>query len=261
MVAVQYFGGLFVSNDSGATWSPVSGGAVNTSSREYESVTVSADGLRIAAAVMNGEIQVSSDGGATWTTARLAGAPVGGAALVDQFRAIDSSADGLFVVAATQNNRLYVSNDGGATFTARTVSVGGTPIADGWYRAKVSEDGNTIVLAGNYQYTNTSSGVYVSRDRGLTWTLGLAGGATYSSIALSANGDTIGVTVSDEGASAGRVLLSTNGGASFAPAATPAGETNWRALAISGTNGRAVLAAGTFNARSGLVYVSNGLAP
>jgi uncharacterized protein (DUF736 family) len=260
IIGVQYLGGMYLSNDSGATWSAVSGGALSTSGREYESVTVSTDGSRIAAAIMNGEIQVSSDGGATWTAARAAGTPAGGAALVDQFRAIDSSADGSVVVAATQNNRVYLSTDGGATFQLRPVAVGGTAVGDGWYRVKVSEDGNTIVLAGNYQYTSASSGIYVSRDRGLTWRRGSSDSATYSSISLSANGDIIGVTVSDDGAGGtGRVMLSTNGGVSFAPAATPAGETNWRAMAISGTAGRAVLAAGTFASRNGQVYTSSTL--
>jgi hypothetical protein len=260
IVAVQYLGAMYMSNDSGTTWSAVAGGTVSTSGREYESITVSADGLRIAAAIMNGEIQVSSDGGATWTRARAAGTPAGGAALVDQFRAVDSSADGSVVVAATQNNHVYLSTDGGATFQLRTISVDGSPVGDGWYRVKVSEDGNTIVLAGNYQYTTVSSGIYVSRDRGVTWTRGSGDSATYSSISLSANGDIIGVTVSDDGAgNTGRVLLSTNGGVSFAPAATPVGETNWRAMAISGNAGRAVLAAGTFAAKDGQVYVKSGL--
>jgi hypothetical protein len=257
MVAVQYLGGMYRSTDSGASWSPVSGGALATTNREYESITTSTDGLRIAAAIMNGEIQVSSDGGATWTAARAAGTAAGGAALVDQFRAIDSSADGLVVAAATQNGRLYVSTDGGATFTLRTVAVAGSPVADGWYRVAVSQDGNTIALAGNFVYTTTSTGIYVSRDRGATWTRGTTGGRTHSSISLSANGDVIGVTVSDDGAGGpGQVLVSTNGGLSFAPATTPAGETNWRAIAISGTANRAVLASGTFAARNGNVYVS-----
>lgn len=264
MYAVQYLGNMFRSTDSGATWSQVSTGAVNSSGREYESVTVSADGLRIAAAVKDGEVQVSSDGGTTWTAARLAGTPVGGAPLMDAFRSIDSSADGMFVVAATQNNHVYVSTDGGATFAPQAVTVAGAAVLDGWYRVKVSADGNTVALAGNYQYTTSSSttGIYVSRNRGATWTQGEAGTSAYSSIAMSANGDTIGVTVSDDDSGVkGRVVVSTNGGSSFVPAATPAGETNWRALAISGTNGKAVLAAGTFGARNGLVYVSNGLAP
>jgi hypothetical protein len=260
IVAVQYIGGMYLSNDSGASWSPVSVGSLGTASLEYESVTVSTDGARIATAVMRGEIQVSADGGATWTAARLAGTPAGGASLVDEFRAIDSSGDGSLVVAGTQNGHLYVSTDGGATFALRTVTVGGAAVGDGWYRIKVSEDGNTIVLAGNYQYTSGSSGIYVSRDRGLTWTRGFADSKPYSSITASANGDIIGVTYSDDNAgSTGGVLLSTNGGASFAPYAAPAGETNWRALAISGNAGRAVLAAGTFPSRNGQVYVRSGL--
>jgi hypothetical protein len=262
LVAVQYFGSMFLSNDTGATWSQVATGTLVSSNREYESVTMSADGTRIAAAIKDGEIQVSANGGATWAAAQLAGSPSGAAPLTDQFRAIDSSADGLVVVAAAQNNHLYLSTDGGATFSPRTVTVAGTPIADAWYRVKVSDDGNTIVLAGNQKYTFNSSGIYVSRDRGVTWRRGTTDatdGTTYSSISLSAGGDTIGVTVSDDDAgNPGRVLVSTNGGVSFTTAATPIGETNWRAMAINAAGTRAVLAAGTFAERNGLVYTKSG---
>lgn len=248
MVAVALNGGMFMSTDSGANWTQIDT-AVNPGGTNYESVTISEDGQRIVAVDLSGNIYVSQNGTAATPTFTVT--PVAGAA----FRSVDSSADGAVVVAASQSGSLHLSTDGGATFAALPVVVG-APVNDNWYRAAVSPDGNTIAVAGNTDYAGAlvSTGLYVSRDRGLTWTQGSATGGAYTSIDTSANGDIIVATMSG----AGQVLLSIDGGQTFAPIAAPAGETNWRTVAMTGDASRLLLAAGTFGAATGQLYLSSG---
>lgn len=258
MVAVGFFGSMYRSTDSGATWSRIDTAFNPTNSREYESVTLSHDGQRVVAAVLNGPIYVSQNGGNSFVTAG------GSAAAANAWRSVDSSADGSVVVAVTQGNgvpgQVHVSTDAGVTFAARPVTTGGVANPGGWYRVAMSDNGDTIAVAGNSDYAGTSTGLYVSRNRGTTWTQGISTPGTYSSVDTSANGDIIATTRSGTN---GQVLLSTNGGQSFAPITAPAGQTNWRALAMNAAATRVILAAGTFPtdaspARTGQVYLSSG---
>jgi hypothetical protein len=187
LVAVAFTGGMYRSSDAGATWTRIDTAFNAGNSLQYESVTVSQDGQRVVATVLNGPIYVSSNGGASFTTAG------GSAAGVNRWRAIDGSADGSVVVAVTQGldtqaGEVHVSTDGGATFAVRPVPLGGSANPGGWYRVAVSDDGNTIAVAGNTDFAGTSTGLFVSRDRGATWVQGNAAAGTYTSIDTSVNG-------------------------------------------------------------------------
>lgn len=254
MVAVGFGGGIYISNNGGVNWSRADTLFNPTENIPYESVAMSTDGNLIMTVELNGPVRRSIDGGVTFSTA--VGSVVGNSS----FRAIDMTPTGSVVVAASQNGNAHISVDGGASFTELAVSIGGTPVTEGWYRAKVSADGNTIVLVGNSQFTGGGSGIYVSKDRGLTWTMASSITGTFSGIGMSADGGIIAATLSDNpGTGApGTVLLSTNGGTSFATMATLPAETNWRNIAISGDGARAVLAAGTFFGATGGLYTSSG---
>jgi hypothetical protein len=58
----------------------------------------------------------------------------------------------------------------------------------------------------------------------------------------------------------GRVLLSTDSGASFAPVTMPGSDTDWRAIAMSADGDKMAAAAGDFqlNPGTGLLYTSQG---
>jgi hypothetical protein len=257
-------GGMYMSADSGATWTRIDAGINPGESFQYESVTISDDGARVVAATLDGQVFFSSNANTatpTFTPATLAG----GGALTDAFRAVDSSASGTTVVAASHNGALYISGDGGATFAPLPVTVGGADVADGWYRLAISDDGTRIALAGNTDFGSgvdpapRSTGLYVGNLAGGTWTWARASAVAgaYTSLSMSGDGGVIGATLSSTtGGSGGQVLLSDDGGATFAPVTTPAGETNWRAIALSDDAAQAVLAAGTFQATEGLLYVS-----
>ena len=270
MVAAGFDGGIFLSTNTGATWTRIDTGVNPTGSRPYESVTISDDGARIVAVTLNGPAFFSANANTatpTFTQSTL----VGGGALTDAFRAVDSSASGTTVIAASHNGVLYISGDGGATFAPLPVTVAGAAVADGWYRAALSEDGTRIALAGNTDFGQgvdpapRSTGLYVGNlaAGAWTWTRASAVAGAYTSISMSrSGGDVIGATLSSTtGGTGGQVLLSNDGGRTFTPVATPAGETNWRAMALSEDAERAVLAAGTFQATNGLLYVSRGAAP
>ncbi|MGZ5848436.1 MAG: WD40/YVTN/BNR-like repeat-containing protein, partial [Ramlibacter sp.] len=243
IVALQYGGGMFTSTDRGASWQRVTSSPLvnDPNGLGFEAVTVSQDGLRIAAVIQNGPIVLSHDGGATWSAGTLPDAPQN-----RWWRWIDGSADGSVLVAASHNGEVYLSSDAGGSWRPLTVAVGtpAAPVTETWYRVKLSADGNTIAIVANTFGGAPGTGIYVSHDRGASWTKGFSLVADYTFLAMSADGATIGATVSNTGATPGRVLLSTDGGASFVPLAMPGSDTDWRAIAMSADASRFAVAAG-----------------
>jgi photosystem II stability/assembly factor-like uncharacterized protein len=257
IVAVQYGGGMYTSTDFGTTWNRVTNALVNNAGGlSFESVTMSQDGQRIAAVIQNGRLVYSNDGGTTWANATLPGATQ-----TRPWRSIDSSADGSVIIAASQDGDVFLSTNAGTSWTLVPIAIG-TPAVqqfENWYRVKTSADGNTIAIAGNAFGGAPGTGIYVSHDRGATWTRGFTLTADYTALAMSADGQTIGATVSNTGATTGRVLRSTDGGASFSAVTMPGTDTNWRAIAMSADANRLVAATGAFNTgTAGLLYTSQG---
>lgn len=275
IVAVQYGGGLYQSTNSGATWARIDG---ITTGREYESVTISEDGARVVAVTLSGAggaIYTSSNATAatpTFTQATL----VGGGALTDSFRWVDSSANGMMVVAASHNGTLFLSADGGLTFSVLPVTVGGAAVANGWYRVAMSDDGNKIAVVGNNEYgtgvaaANRSTGIFVGNRNATTnvwtWTRSSTVAGEYTAVSMTGNGNVIAATLAATSTAAGQtpatgpgqILVSSNGGQSFAARTAPAGETNWRSIALNSTATRAFLAAGEFLTTNGRLYLSSG---
>jgi len=261
-VAVQFQGGMYLSTDRGATWARVTDPLVSAAAEQFESVTMSRDGTRLAAVTRDGLLLLSSNSGGTWTRATLPAT-----AEPKVFRGVDSSADGLVIVAASQGGDLFRSTDGGATFVRVPVVIGTAPatqqVAENWYRLKMSADGRTIAIAANgIESVAPGSGIFVSRDGGATWTRGLTRTGDYTAIAMSDDGNTIAATISNTGTATvtpGQVVRSTDGGATFQPLAMPAGTTDWRAIAMSFEGDRIAVAAGFFSTReSGPLYLSAG---
>jgi hypothetical protein len=269
IVGAQYGGGIYLSTNTGGAWTRIDG----TTNREYESVTISEDGARVVAVTLSGAggaIFTSSNANTatpTFTQATL----VGGGALSDSFRWVDSSANGMMVVAASHNGTLYLSTNGGTTFSVLPVTVGGANVANGWYRVAISDDGNRIAVAGNTEYgsgvaaASRSTGLYVGNRNttsgAWTWTRASAVSGEYTALSMTGNGGVIAATLSATTAPTagpGQILLSSNGGQSFTARTAPAGETNWRSIALNATGSQAVLAAGEFLSTNGLLYVSSG---
>lgn len=262
VVAAALNGGLYRSVDGGDSFTRIDSAFNPAEDMDYESVAVSADGTRIVAVVMGGGIWTSADGtAATPTFARATMAD--GSTLTSWWRAVASDASGMRVVAASHNGDAWISGDGGVTFAPLPVNVGGTAVADGWYRLALSRDGKTLAMAGNEDYAlgvpagSRSTGLYVGHLGADGWTFARASdvAGSYTRVTIAAGAPVIAATLSGPQA---QVLLSSDNGATFAPLATPGGASAWRSIAITGDASRAVLAGGSFFAEPGNLYVSSG---
>ncbi|WP_427912540.1 WD40/YVTN/BNR-like repeat-containing protein [Ramlibacter sp. MMS24-I3-19] len=263
MVAVKYQGdGMFTSVDKGATWTAVTSPLFAGANLSFESVTISADGQHIVAVSQGGNLTYSNDAGANFSVGTLPGATQ-----TFNWRSVDNSADGSVIVAVTEDSHVFLSTDSGAHFSEISVAVGtpAAPVFENWYRVKMSADGQTIAVVANQFGGGSGTGIYVSHDRGATWTKGFSLTADYSALAMSADGTRIAATVSNannstSGAAAtGEVVMSTDGGATFTPVTMPGTDTDWRAVAMSADGNKMAAATGRFTGpTAGLLYTSQG---
>ena len=117
-------GSIYISSDSGLTWS-----AVGTD-RNWQSIASSSDGSKLVAVVDNGQIHTSIDSGANWTARETS----------RNWKSVASSADGQNLVAAVYPGKIYTSVDAGVTWIARDSD---RP----WYAIASSSSGSNLVAA------------------------------------------------------------------------------------------------------------------
>ncbi len=223
-------GYIYTSTDSGATWTE----RRSAGSRNWGSITSSADGIKLAALVYPdhdgsasypGYVYTSTDGGVTWTERKT----------VWDWYGIKSSADGT-TLAAVSNGYIQISTDSGVTWTWIQ------PSAErrNWSGIAISADGAKLaaVVKGGYIYTST--------DRGATWTERTSAGyGTWSCIASSADGTSLATAEWD-----GCVSVSLDGGATWTER-TSAGYRDWGGITSSADGTRLAAAA-----RGGYIYTS-----
>jgi hypothetical protein len=127
-------GRLYVSSDSGATWTPAS-----APSSRWFSVTSSADGSQLAAVSSTGAIFTSANGGQDWSSNDVPAL---------SWFAVTSSADGMKLAALAGGDNpgpIYTSNDGGKVWEASE------SMRDHWTSAAFSADaGQLVAVAGGY---------------------------------------------------------------------------------------------------------------
>lgn len=75
----------------------------------WRGITSSSDGLRLVACSWEGDIYVSSDGGATWADRSPA--------IARTRTSVAMSADGRFLAGSARAGGIYTSRDGGASLT------------------------------------------------------------------------------------------------------------------------------------------------
>lgn len=193
--AVAFNGFIYTSTDGGNTWVTRSGAG----SLSWSGVSISADGLKIAAAPYGGVIRTSTDGGATWVSQSGSGSR--------NWLSLAASADGSKLVAGEEGGNIYTSSDGGVTWVARP----GAGVK-AWRSVAMSPDGQQIAAAPN----NGSSNIQVSNDGGVTWSAKTAAGSTaWAGVVISANGQKILAS------SQSYLALSSDGGTSWATVSIP----------------------------------------
>lgn len=209
LAAVSYYDGVYLSTNSGRTWTSKR----LAGSGNFNAITSSADGSRLALVRSSGGIYTSSNSGATWT---LTSAPS-----YNRWISIASSADGTKLAALEYEGGIHISTNSGLTWLLTSAP------NTNWWRIASSEDGTTLVAG------CLTGPLYVSTNSAAAWTRAIvpwdtthAPAENWQSVACSANGQTL------VAAGVGWIFVSTNIGATWT-SANGAGITGAGALAAS----------------------------
>ena len=157
----------------------------NSPKKKWTAITSSANGDKLAAIVVGGNIWTSSNSGATWTEDTSVNAK-------KNWVSITSSTDGTKLAAVVfGGGKIWTSSDSGATWTEDT-SVGATK---DWGAITSWNNGNN--LAATETTTNYGGNIWTSNDSGATWTEDTSIGATknWNGITSSADGTKLAAVV------------------------------------------------------------------
>jgi photosystem II stability/assembly factor-like uncharacterized protein len=237
LAATVFAGGIYVSTNSGSTWTL--SGAPNTNSY-WAKIVSSADGLKLAASdYYLGYVYTSADGGTTWTSNFVS----------DQgLNSLASSADGTRLAAASgSSNVVYLSTDSGVTWNQTIL-----PVLPYGISVASSADGSKLAAA-------TYEAIFTSRDSGATWQMsGAPTNQYWNSIASSADGTRLvaGGNANAFGVSQDGVFTSTDSGATWVTNNIP--ELGFVPLVAASADGTTLMAVPTdFSiARAGLIFIS-----
>jgi len=168
---------FWISSDSGASWTEVTGISGIENERPYYGITSSGDGLKLAAVAYRGSIWTSGDSGSTWTK-------VTGPTENKDWLSITSSSDGvkLWATAADSNTdnegHLWTSTNSGVAWTEVT-SVAGVAVGMKPDSITASSNGEKLALVDWGQHVRGEhtlndavnfGHIYTSGDFGATWT-------------------------------------------------------------------------------------------
>ena len=207
-------GYIYLSKDSGATWTPQNIGAFMK--LVWRNVAVSQDGLTVVAVPDNitvagtpAKITLTRDGGLNWARTDNPNA----------WSAVASSADGTNLIAAVNGGGIYTSVNRGTNWTLRTAAG-----ARAWSAVASSTNGVRLVAAVN------GGGIYTSADAGANWTLqtGVGTSLAWSGVASSVDGSRLAAVVNGGG-----IFTSADFGETWIPRPA-AGTSPWSSVTSSG---------------------------
>ncbi len=231
LAGVGYYGWIYISTNSGATWTAASTATNGPEpQRSWTGIASSADGRRLVAVASFSPVFTSTNSGETWNQS--------GPAAV--WAAVASSSDGTRLIAVDHNmGSIYISRDAGASWNA-------SPAPNRRWRSVASCADGTILIAGTDFGTNYGElpSIYVSTNSGGAWVLSPAPGQPWQALASSADGTRLAA-----GVYGGLIYLSKDSGTSWRAAGVPS--SRWGAIASSADGSRLVAAAW-----EGMIYFS-----
>ena len=222
---------LDLSNNFGTVWTQ----ATSDATRQWNSISQSANGQYQTALVYGGYLYTSDNYGATWSqNASIS--------TTQTWKSVSVSANGKYQTAVNYGgagivNNIYRSKDYGVTWTSSIISYNTVSVS--------------ISATGQYQtFCNVGLHIYTSNDYGATWTLSGAGSNSWSSVSISATGQY--QTAVANNASTGYIYTSNNYGVTWTQDASVGSAKLWSSVSIS-ANGQYQTAV----ISSGLIYTSN----
>jgi alpha-tubulin suppressor-like RCC1 family protein len=171
-------------------WTPTS-----APTRNWQAIDSSADGTKLVAAALDGQICLSRNSGASWVQTTVPATTL---------LSVASSADGSKLV-VTSNDGIYTSVNSGASWVLTSA-----PIYAGWYSVCCSADGTKLVAVG-------LGGIYTSVNSGASWTLTSAP-ANQEWQSVTCSGDGIKLAAAVWG---GPIYISTDAGATWKASGAP----------------------------------------
>ncbi len=215
-------GGIYVSADSGQTWSQANGTFSPTC------LASSADGTKLFGGIFGGGIVCSTNSGGSWF--------LGSGAPTTNWNGIACSADGSKVVAVINLGRIYTSYNTGITWSQQS-----NPPLQTWFSVACSANGSNMaaVIYGGKIYTSVNAGV--------TWVQqGNSATANWTGICSSYDGSKLAACSFN-----GNIYTSLDSGANWTQQ-TNAPTTRWYSIDCSSDGGRIVACVNT----NGGIYVS-----
>lgn len=166
----NYRGGIYRLTDNTVN-------TINSNNDRWQSITASQDGAKLAAAVYDGYIYTSGDGGTTWVQRNS----------LKSWTSITGSQDGTKLAATVYGGYIYTSGDSGTNWTQRSIG------PKNWMSISCSQNGSTLAAAAIGDY------ISVSTNQGGSWSaISNAGQRNWSGVAVSYDGGQI-AAVADDG--------------------------------------------------------------
>lgn len=191
-------GGIFRSSDNGSTWT-----FIGLPKKTVTTILVSSGNIYAATSYDYGKIYLSTDNGATWNPI-VNGLTLAGVTHSNVSASLTISGSNLFaglqeVALGSKKGGVFISKNNGGLWTS--------VLAD--------KPVNTITTNGNYIYTATINGLFVSSDNGSTWKLSSAGLTNAVSALYMYGSNVFAGTYEGFDIGTGGVFYSTNNGNSW----------------------------------------------